>query len=121
VFAHLSNLKHCLLGGLKMAEQFDPDFNADIQQLKALMKVMDEITAKRVPLIDQTALVTNKNIRNLENWCSEYVFDDGDLVQDLKSAIIELKYLLSIITDLRERLKERDAEVSRLERLFHRE
>jgi hypothetical protein len=49
------------------------------------------------------------------------VFDDGDLVQDLKSAIIELKYLLSIITDLRERLKERDAEVSRLERLFHRE
>lgn len=104
-----------------MAEQFDPDFNADTQQLKALMKVMDEITAKRVPLIDQTALVTNKNIRNLENWCSEYVFDDGDLVQDLKSAIIELKYLLSIITDLRERLKERDAEVSRLERLFHRE
>ena len=53
-----------------------------------------------------TDFVTNKNIRNLQNWCSEYAFDDGDLVQDLKSVIVELQYLLAVIKDLRAKVKE---------------
>ena len=117
-------------------------FDADKAQLKALMQVINEITNNNVPLIDQARpsdiympqmvdLVTNKNIRNLMNWASEYTFDDGDLVQDLKSAIVELQYLLAVIKDLRVKVKEGEiverelqercnnqaSEIQRLERL----
>ena len=117
-------------------------FDADKAQLKALMQVINEITNNNVPLIDQARpsdiympqmvdLVTNKNIRNLMNWASEYTFDDGDLVQDLKSAIVELQYLLAVIKDLRVKVKESEiverelqercnnqaSEIQRLERL----
>ena len=106
-------------------------FDADKAQLKALMQVIDQISNRNVPLRDPSAVVTNKNIRNLQNWASEYVFDDGDLVQDLKSAIIELQYLLTVIKDLRvkvtegqiverelqERCNNQASEIQRLERL----
>jgi len=92
-------------------------FNADKAQLKALMQVINQISNRNVPLRDPSAVVTNKNIRNLQNWASEYVFDDGDLVQDLKSAIIELQYLLAVIKDLREQVKHLQSENARLERL----
>jgi hypothetical protein len=92
-------------------------FNADKAQLKALMQVINQISNRNVPLRDPSELVTNKNIRNLQNWASEYTFDDGDLVQDLKSAIIELQYLLAVIKDLREQVKHLQSENARLERL----
>ena len=103
-------------------------FDADKAQLKALMQVINEITNNNVPLINQARpsdmympkiadLVTNKNIRNLQNWASEYVFDDGDLVQDLKSAIIELQYLLAVVKDLRNQVQHLESENARLERL----
>jgi len=99
-----------------MLNQNEP-FNADREQLKALAHVINQITDNKVPLVDParpsdmfmpktTDFVTNKNIRNLQNWCSEYVFDDGDLVQDLKSVIVELQYLLAVIKDLRAKVKE---------------
>ena len=99
-----------------MPNQNEP-FDADREQLKALAHVINEITKGNVPLVDQarpsdmymsstTEFVTNKNIRNLQNWCSEYAFDDGDLVQDLKSVIVELQYLLAVIKDLRAKIKE---------------
>ena len=107
------------------------EFNADNAQLKALMHVINQITNNHVPLVDQarpsdmympktTDLVTNKNIRNLQNWCNEYAFDDGDLVQDLKSVIIELQYLLVVLKDYRAKIKEaelKDREMQ--ERLNH--
>ena len=118
----------------------DEQFNADNAQLKALMHVINQITENKVPLVDQarpsdmympktTDFVTNKNIRNLQNWCREYAFDDGDLVQDLKSVIIELQYLLVVLKDFRvkvtegqirerelqERLNDQAAEIQRLE------
>lgn len=97
-----------------MTENIDP---ID-RQLDALMHVISQITKQAVPLTKfPRELITNKNIRKLEEWANEYSFTDGDLVADLKSAIIELKYLLVVIKDLRERLDERDAEVNRLERL----
>jgi hypothetical protein len=123
-------------------EQFD----ADREQLKALTHVINEITKGNVPLVDQarpsdmymsstTEFVTNKNIRNLQNWCSEYAFDDGDLVQDLKSVIVELQYLIAVIKDYRAKIKESEirerelqerlnhqaAEVQRLENLVFRD
>jgi hypothetical protein len=124
----------------------DEQFNADQQQLKALMEVINQITNNNVPIVNQarpsdlympktTDLVTNNNIRNLQNWCSEYVFEDGDLVQDLKSVIIELQYLLCVIKDLRlkdtenqmrerelqDRLNHQAAEMQRLENLVFRD
>ena len=95
-------------------------FGNDTAQLKALMQVIDEITSFRVPLVDTADVVTNRNIRNLDKWALEYVMDDGDLVHDLKSAVIEIKYLASIVKDLRERLKENETELRRLENELHR-
>ena len=102
-----------------MTENIDP-FENDMAQLKALMQVMDEITSFRVPLVDTADVVTNRNIRNLDKWALEYVMDDGDLVHDLKSAVIEIKYLASIVKDLRERLRENETELRRLENELHR-
>ena len=102
-----------------MTENIDP-FGNDTAQLKALMQVMDEITSLRVPLVDTADVVTNRNIRNLDKWALEYVMDDGDLVHDLKSAVIEIKYLASIVKDLRERLRENETELRRLENELHR-
>ena len=102
-----------------MTENIDP-FGNDTAQLKALMQVIDEITSFRVPLVSTADVVTNRNIRNLDKWALEYVMDDGDLVHDLKSAVIEIKYLASIVKDLRERLKENETELRRLENELHR-
>ena len=113
-----------------MPNQNEP-FDADREQLKALAHVINQITDNKVPLVDParpsdmfmpktTDFVTNKNIRNLQNWCSEYVFDDGDLVQDLKSVIVELQYLLAVIKDLRAKVKEGEQRERELqERLNH--
>ena len=113
-----------------MPNQNEP-FDADREQLKALAHVINQITDNKVPLVDSarpsdmfmpktTDFVTNKNIRNLQNWCSEYVFDDGDLVQDLKSVIVELQYLLAVIKDLRAKVKEGELRERELqERLNH--
>ena len=113
-----------------MPNQNEP-FDADREQLKALAHVINEITKGNVPLVDQarpsdmymsstTEFLTNKNIRNLQNWCSEYAFDDGDLVQDLKSVIVELQYLLAVIKDLRAKVKEGEIRERELqERLNH--
>ena len=103
-----------------MTENIDQQFVNDMAQLNALMKVIDEITGLRVPLVETADVVTNRNIRNLEKWALEYVMDDGDLVHDLKSAVIEIKYLASIVKDLRERLRENETELRRLENELHR-
>ena len=113
-----------------MPNQNEP-FDADREQLKALAHVINEITKGNVPLVDQarpsdmymsstTEFVTNKNIRNLQNWCSEYAFDDGDLVQDLKSVIVELQYLIAVIKDYRAKIKESEIRERELQdRLNH--
>ena len=97
-----------------MTENIDP-FGNDMAQLKALMQVIDEISKSPIPLVDTADVVTNRNIRNLEKWAMEYVMEDGDLVHDLKSAVIEIKYLASIVKDLRGRLAEQDTRIENLE------
>jgi hypothetical protein len=119
----------------KMNENVNDDlqklFDADKAQLKALAQVINEITKGNVPLVEQARasdmympktaeFVTNKNIRNMQHWCNEYAFDDGELVHDLKSVIIELQYLLAVIKDLRAKIKESELRERELQdRLNH--
>ena len=90
-------------------------------QLKALMQVMKEITSNKVPLLNPWELAARSTIRELQHQIDDHnALDDSDLIDVLNQARIEIKYLLSIISDLDARVKERDAEVSRLERWAHR-
>lgn len=102
-----------------MPENMYEKLSANNEQLKALIKVIDEITKPRIAQ-KPSDIVTSTTIRNLEMQAQEYAFDDGDLVHDIKMAVIELKYLTSIVKDLRERIAENEVEHMRLERLIDR-
>jgi hypothetical protein len=101
-----------------MTENIDPRTDPQFQALK---HVMDEITQNKVPLRQPWELAARSTLRELQHQIDDHnVLDDSELIDALNQARIEIKYLLSIITDLDERVKERDAEVSRLERSAHR-
>ena len=101
-----------------MTENIDPRTDP---QLRALMQVMNEITGNKVPLLNPWELAARSTIRELQHQIDDHnALDDSDLIDVLNQARIEIRYLLSIITDLDARVKERDAEVSRLERWAHR-
>ena len=103
---------------LKMTENIDPRTDP---QFKALMQVMQDITSNKVPLLQPHELAARRTLRALQHEIDDRnVLDDGVLIDVLNQARIEVKYLCSIITDLKERLAERNAEISRLERLAHR-
>ena len=90
-------------------------------QFKAIMHVMNEITGNKVPLRNPWELAARSTLRELQHQIDDHnALDDSDLIDVLNQARIEIRYLLSIITDLDARVKERDAEVSRLERWAHR-
>jgi len=94
---------------LKMTENIDPTTDT---QLKALMQVMNEITAKRVPLLEPHELAARSALRALQMEIDDRnVLDDGELIDTLNQARIEIKYLCSIVTDLLERVKQRDIEI----------
>jgi hypothetical protein len=101
-----------------MTENIDPRTDPQFQALK---HVMDEITQNKVPLRQPWELAARSTLRELQHQIDDHnALDDGELIDVLNQARIEIKYLLSIITDLDARVKERDAEVSRLERWAHR-
>ena len=90
-------------------------------QLKALMQVMNDITSNKVPFYEPHELAARSTLRALQHEIDDRnVLDDGELIDVLNQARIEVKYLLSIITDLKQRLAERDSEIGRLEKLAHR-
>lgn len=81
-------------------------------QLKALMQVMNEITANQVPLLEPHELAARSTLRALQYEIDDRnVLDDGELIDTLNQARIEIKYLCSIVTDLLERVKQRDVEI----------
>lgn len=81
-------------------------------QLKALMQVMNEITSNRVPLYEPHELAARSTLRALQHEIDDRnVLDDGELIDTLNQARIEIKYLCSIVTDLLERVKQRDIEI----------
>ena len=101
-----------------MTENIDPRTDP---QFKALKHVMDEITQNKMPLLNPWELAARSTLRELQHQIDDHnALDDGELIDVLNQARIEVKYLLSIISDLDARVKERDAEVSRLERWAHR-
>ena len=85
-------------------------------QFKAIMHVMNEITANKVPLRNPWELAARSTLRELQHQIDDHnALDDSDLIDVLNQARIEIKYLLSIITDLDARVKERDAELRLLQ------
>ena len=92
-----------------MTENIDPRTDS---QFKALMQVMNEITGNKVPLVQPHELAARSTLRKLQ-WeiDDRNVLDDSDLIDTLNQARIEIKYLCSIITDLREALVARDTDI----------
>ena len=115
-----------------MTENIDPRTDP---QFKALMQVMNDITQNKVPFVQPHELAARSTLRKLQ-WeiDDRNVLDDSDLIDTLNQARIEIKYLCSIITDLHERIKQRDVElgikqlrlneneveIQRLENMVHR-
>ena len=94
---------------LKMTENIDPRIDP---QLKALMQVMNEITNNQVPFYEPHELAARSTLRALQHEIDDRnALDDGELIDVLNQARIEVKYLLSIVSDLLERVKQRDIEI----------
>jgi len=93
------------------------ELNSD-PQLKAIIQVMQDITENKVPFYEPHEMAAQSTLRALR-WEIEdrNVLDDGELIDVLNQAQIEIKYLCSIITDLKKSVKERESEIARLERL----
>lgn len=101
----------------KMTENLDP-FGNDKAQLNALMQVINEITQHKVPQYEMHELTSKSALRELQFLIDDCnVLDDGDTVDTLNQVRIEIKYLCSVINDLRERLQHLETENARLERL----
>jgi hypothetical protein len=78
-----------------MTENIDPRTDP---QFKALMQVMNDITQNKVPIYNPWELAARSTLRKIQ-------------LDVLNQTRIEIKYLLSIINDLHERVKERDIEI----------
>lgn len=100
-----------------MPENMDA-FNNDMTQLNQLMHVINQITAKQVPLYKMHELTSKSTLRELQYAIDDLnALDDSDLIDTLNQVRIEIKYLVSIVNDLRERIRENEIEIARLERL----
>ena len=92
-----------------MTENIDP-FGNDTAQLKALMQVIDEITAHKVPHYEMHELTSKSALRELQYLIDNCnALEDSDMIDTLNQTRIEIKYLASVVSDLRARLLEQDA------------
>ena len=92
-----------------MTENIDPRTDP---ALKALMQVMQDITSYKVPLLQPHELAARSTLRKLQHEIDDRnVLDDSDLIDTLNQARVEIKYLVSIISDLREAVKARDTDI----------
>ncbi len=98
-----------------MTENIDPIIDP---QLRALMQVMNEITQLNVPLTNPDELPARSTLRALQ-WAIDDLnsLDDSDLIDTLNQARIEIKYQISIISDLRDALRARDRDIRVLQDL----
>jgi hypothetical protein len=94
---------------LKMTENINPKTDP---QFQALMQVMNEITGNKVPFYEPHELAARSTLRAIQHIIDDSnALDDSDLIDTCNQARIEIKYLCSIITDLHERIKQRDIEI----------
>ena len=85
-------------------------------QLKALMQVMNEITNNQVPFYEPHELAARSTLRALQQQIDDRnALDDGELIDVLNQARIEVKYQISIISDLREALAARNRDIRALQ------
>ena len=97
------------------------EFSADTAQFKALMEVMNAITGNKAPLLNPHELASRSTLRALQ-WAIDDLnaLDNGELIDTLNQARTEIKYLCSIITDLKHKCEDNETELRRLENLVHR-
>ena len=101
-----------------MTENIDPRTDP---AYKALVEVIHAITGNNVPVVNAAELAAGSCLRALQWQIDDRnVLDDGELIDVLNQARIEIKYLCSIITELREKNKEQETEMQRLEHLVNR-
>jgi len=75
-------------------------FGNDIAQLKALMQVIDEITAHKVPKYEMHEMTSKSTLQALQYLIDDCnALDDGETIDTLNQTRIEIKYLCSIIND----------------------
>ena len=101
-----------------MTENIDPRTDP---AYKALVEVIHAITSNKVPILNPHELASRSTLRALQ-WKIDdrNALDDGELIDVLNQARIEIKYLCSIITELREKNKEQQTEMRRLENVIYR-
>jgi hypothetical protein len=93
----------------KMTGNIDPRTDP---QFKALMQVMNDITSNKVPFYEPHELAARSTLRALQHIIDDSnALDDSDLIDTCNQARIEIRYLCSIVTDLHERIKQRDIEI----------
>ena len=96
-----------------MTENIDPRIDP---QLKALMQVMNEITNNKVPFYEPHELAARSTLRALQHEIDDRnVLDDSELIDVLNQARIEVRYLCSIIGDLKEALATRERDIRSLQ------
>ena len=87
-------------------------FGNDTAQLNALMQVINEITQYKVPHYQMHELTSKSTLRELQYLIDDCnALDDSDMIDVLNQTKTEIKYLASVINDLRERIKEREIEI----------
>ena len=98
---------------LKMTGNIDPRTDP---QFKALMQVMNDITNNKVPFYEPHELAARSTLRALQHEIDDRnVLDDGELIDVLNQARIEVRYLCSIISDLKEALATRERDIQSLQ------
>ena len=102
----------------KMTENIDPRTDP---AYKALVEVIHAITGNKVPVVNAAELAAGSCLRALQWQIDDRnVLDDGELISVLNQARIEIKYLCSIITELRDKNREQQTEMRRLENVIYR-
>ena len=81
-------------------------------QFQALMQVMNDITGNKVPFYKPHELAARSTLRALQHEIDDRnVLDDSELIDVLNQARIEVRYLCSIITDLKDALAARERDI----------
>jgi hypothetical protein len=93
----------------KMTGNIDPRTDP---QFQALMQVMNDITGNKVPFYKPHELAARSTLRALQHEIDDRnVLDDSELIDVLNQARIEVRYLCSIITDLKDALAARERDI----------
>ena len=96
-----------------MTENIDPRTDP---QFKALMQVMNDITGNKVPFYEPHELAARSTLRALQHIIDDSnALDDSDLIDTCNQARIEIRYLCSIVTDLKEALAARERDIRSLQ------